>query len=144
MLLSLPTLCRADDPRPQDITILDYLWAGFHKLPDLKEGILIDYRHQRALNTVGIAILNGSSLGSFWGNFSLDGNYIGQDGIGGSITMSLRALPVEDVPILKYLEYGYVGYGGGWRTLAFNPSTDNAQSDNQAIHGPVIAARFNF
>lgn len=144
-LLILPTLAKADTPSvvEDNPTVIDYIWDGFHKLPNLKEGAMWDMRHKRVLNTLSIELANAGYFGEFWKNITLNGSYIGTDGIGGGIDFNLSALPVESVPVLKYLEYGYVGYGCGLRTIT-GDTNSNPGSDNQGIQGIRFGAKLNF
>lgn len=146
-LLLLPIQAKADTPSvvaDQNVTIIDYIWDGFHQLPNLKEGAMLDIAHSRVLNTLSVEVINGGYFGSFWKNFSLAGSYIGTDGIGAGADFSLNGLPVSSVPIVQYLKYGYVGYGVGYRTLTANTDDPTQKSDNQFIQGIRFGAKLNF
>lgn len=147
VLLLIPSLAKADTPaiNEKDPTIIDYVWDGFHKLPNMKEGGLWDIKKGTVKNTLGIEVANAGFFGQYWKNVSLDGILIGSDGLGGSLNLSLAALPVENVPIIKYLEYAYVGYGIGISHITHDPSYDaNQKSDNEWTNGITFGGRLNF
>jgi hypothetical protein len=131
-LLLVPTLSRAD-------SVLDTVLNGFKTLPTAKEGIFVDFQGHKVLNDLGVEVVNGNAFGKFWGHFTGDINYIGQDGLGGSANVNLGAFSSTSIPITQYLNYAYVGYGFGWRTLTDdNTGGSNPSSDNRFIQGPVV------
>lgn len=141
-LVILPNLAQA---QPNNTSIIDSLFSGFKNAPNMKEGVFVDFQHSRVLNILGVEIVNGSHFGSFWNNFTGDLDYIGQDGVGGSLDVNLAILPVGSFPILKLIqEHSYIGYGAGYRTLTTDGADGNPKSDNQFISGPTIFVKFNF
>lgn len=96
-----------------------------------------DFTHRRGLNTLGLEVAS-------YKGFGLDLTWIGTDGIGAVADYSLSSLPVQDVPILSYVQYLNIGYGFGYRTLALAQTTGNPKSDNQFIHGPTVFMKFKF
>lgn len=126
LLLLLPNLVKAD-------TILDQ----FKNLP-LKEGVMYDFKHQRALHTLGFGVLG-------WKDLEIDVAYIGTDGIGAALNYNLQHLPFTNAPILFYTKYLNIGYVAGIRTITSVSSDDtNAKSDNEFIQGPVVFIKLNF
>ncbi len=123
----------ATPPSNEGLNVL----GSLQNLPAVKEGFLWDYAHHRGLNTLGLEVVSWKSLG-------LDLTWIGTDGVGATLDYSLSALPVQNVPILSYVQYLNLGYAVGYRTLALGDVTDNPKSDNQFIHGPVIFVKLKF
>lgn len=107
----------------------------------VKDGLLIDYAHQRALNFAALEILNKY-------DFSLDAGLVGTDGVGAAVTYNLEGLKKFGVgtPVTSVLKYINVGYGAAYRTITFTQNGDdtNSKSDNLFIHGPVVFAKWNF
>lgn len=143
VLLLLPLSVQAQTTPANEPALLDYVWGGLHKLPNMREGVFIDLRNHRTVQTLSLKLWDYAFLGKFGKYVSSNVNYIGSDGVGGSIDLDLSFLPVEDVPIIKYVEYLSVGYGGGFRTLTV-PTGGNPGSDNKWIMGITVAAKFNF
>ena len=131
-ILLLPALAQAQTT-PQSLSIGDTLKS----LPAVKEGFMWDYTHHRGLNVLGLEVANYKGV-------SLDAAWIGVDGLGGIVNYSLSSLPVQNVPILNYVQYLNVGYGLGIRTMTLTDVTGNPKSDNQLIHGPVAFIKFKF
>lgn len=131
MLLLMPLSAQAQTT--QSLSISDEL----KKLPTVKEGFMYDFKHSRGLNVLGLEVLN-------YKGFALDAAYLGIDGIGAVANYNLGSLPVQNVPILEYVQYLNIGYGLGWRTLALNPAEDNPKSDNRLIQGPVAFIKLKF
>lgn len=127
MLLISPILSKADS-----ISVID----SIKQLP-LKEGLTYDFKNDRFLNTLGFGVINYKNIG-------LDVSYIGVDGLGATLEYNLGGLPVQNVPILKYVSYLNIGYTVGYRTLALADVNDNSKSDNQFIQGPTVFVKFNF
>lgn len=126
-LLLLPNLSRAES-----VSVIDSLKS----LP-LKEGAMVDFKNHRILNTLGLGLIN-------YENFGLDLSYIGVDGLGVTLEYNLGALPVQNIPIIKYVSYLNIGYTVGYRTMAWADLNDNPKSDNQFIQGPTLFCKINF
>jgi hypothetical protein len=131
MLLSISlTQARADG------SALDSLLNGFKTLPDAKEGIFIDFaQHGKVYNTLGIEIANLGHFGPRWKNITGDLNWVGIDGLVGSVDVNLGLFSVNSLPISKYLQYAYIGYGVGARTLTASGDGGNPKSDNKLMQG---------
>lgn len=127
ILCLIPLMAKADS-----ISIMDSLKS----LP-LKEGVMYDFKNDRFLNTLSFGIINYNNIG-------LDVSYIGIDAIGATIEYDMSSLPVQNVPILKYVSYLNVGYSFGYRTMTLSPVSDNPKSDNQFIQGPVVFVKLKF
>lgn len=127
LMLLIQTPSKADS-----LSVLDSL-----KTLPLKEGVMYDIKNHRVLNTLSFGVINYDKVG-------LDVSYIGLDGIGATIEYDLSGLPVQNIPVLKYVSYLNVGYSVGYRTLALGQVSGNPKSDNQLIQGPVVFVKFNF
>jgi len=103
----------------------------------VKEGFFYDIENNRGLNVLGVEVFK-------YKGFSANLAYIGVDGAGMTADYSLAELPIENVPILKYLEYLNIGYGAGVRTITLNEIDGNPASDNRFIHGPVLYCKIKF
>lgn len=133
MMTLLPLQVRAQETSASNtISVIDQLKS----LP-LKEGVMYDFKNNRALNTLSLGIINYDSVG-------LDISYIGMDGLGLTLEYDLSSLPVSNIPILKYLSYLNLGYSVGYRTMAIADVQGNPKSDNQLIQGPVAFLKFKF
>lgn len=132
LLLVMPQLSKAETEQTS-LSISDSL----KKLPAIKEGFMYDFQHKRGLNVLGLEIAS-------YKGFSLDAAWIGIDGFGGVANYSLSSLPVQNLPILNYVQYLNIGYGLGYRTMALANVQGNPKSDNQLISGPVAFVKFKF
>lgn len=143
LLLVMPQIARADYSASDLVNVIQ---TGFKTMPNVKEGVFVDFDNQRGLNLLGIEVVNGSYFGAFWGNFALDADYIGQDGLGGSFDVNLNILPKTSFPLLSFiLDKAYIGYGAGWRTLTTSGDEGgNPSSDNRFIKGVTAFVKFNF
>lgn len=97
---------------------------------------MYDFKNHRGLNVLGL------ELASYKG-FAIDAAWMGIDGVGAVVNYNLGSLPVQNVPVLNYVQYLNIGYGLGWRTLTAS-SGDNPKSDNQLIQGPVAFIKLKF
>jgi len=131
-LVLLPLLVlqvRADDTK---FSVFDLL----NKLP-VKDGVMFDVGHSRALNTLGVGLVTYKGAG-------IDLAYIGIDGIGAVLEYDLSNLPVQNVPVLQYVKFLNIGYAAGIRTITIPADESDPKSDNQLIHGPVLFFKAKF
>lgn len=98
---------------------------------------MYDFKHNRGLNVLGLEVV------TFKG-FALDAVWLGIDGLGVVANYSLSSLPIQNVPILSYVQYLNVGYGVGYRTLTSDTQGGNPSSDNRFIQGPVAFIKLKF
>lgn len=98
---------------------------------------MFDFKNGRVLNTLGFGLLNYDKV-------SLDLAYIGVDGFGATLEYNLSGLPVQNIPILSYVQYLNIGYTVGYRTMALTNVSGNSKSDNQFIQGPTVFVKFKF
>lgn len=89
-------------------TALD-VFTAFLTTLGTREGILYDGMNQEFTNYLGATVYTKY-------NFALDVGLVGTNGIGATLDYNVGSfLNVDNMPILQYLKYLYVGGGGAYR-----------------------------
>lgn len=134
LLLSLPLVAQAQTAiAPSDtVTVIDNLKS----LP-LKEGFFYNIGQNRGENVLALQVLSYKSVG-------IDLTWIGIDGLGATLDYNLSGLPIQNVPVLSYLQYLNIGYTAGFRTITLPTDSTDPKADNRFIHGPSIFLKFKF
>jgi hypothetical protein len=144
--LTVPVLAQEPAPAPEPQPAVDILpvtttAVDITTIPGVKEGVLIDFQHQRGLNFVGLDILA-------YKNFFLTGGLVSDDGAGAAVTYNLEGLKSFGVavPITDVLKYINVGYGVAVRHITFDDTIGDSDpsTDNDIVYGPVVFATLKF
>lgn len=110
--------------------------SWLEKFP-VKEGFFYSVEDGQGSNVLGVEVFKKYG-------FSINAAYFGLEGAGGTLDYDLSNLPIENVPVMKFLEYLSVGYGAGVQKITLPELQDNPDSDNRFVHGPVLYAKIKF
>jgi hypothetical protein len=117
-------------PTPDDVLQVVTNFLGY---ASPKEGVFYDINRERFENYLAATLYTEPNT-----NLSLNLGIIDTHSVGMDVSWNFGAcLPVEDVPIAKYLQYGYVGFGTSWRVA------DRDEEDDFG-YGPTAAIKFTF
>lgn len=108
----------------------------FNKFP-VKEGYFYDWKDGKGYNVLGLELAQ-------YKGFSVNAAYVGMEGAGMTLDYSLSNLPVENVPVLKLVEYLSVGYGAAIQQITLTNVDENPSEDNKLIHGTVLYCKIKF
>lgn len=107
-----------------------------NKLP-VKEGYFYDWKDGKGYNVLGLELAQ-------YKGFSVNAAYVGMEGAGVTLDYNLSGLPIENVPVLRFVEYLSVGYGAAVQQITLKDVDENPSEDNKLIHGPVVYAKIRF
>ncbi len=108
-------------------TILDTITAVSDRL-GVREGFFYDFKHHEVLNYAAATAYTFEPYG-----IAIDFGALNLSGFAVTADYNLgRLIPPGD-PLTNLLQYGYIGAGGGWRSI---------DGDGEAVYG--ITAQFKF